>query len=133
MSGQKEEESARAEETPDPSDKTLNQDEETPPHMRRHRIKMKKCRLMRKTSEHAEQAPGDIKKRKSEGDRERNGTGPALVESKEEEVEVKKGSYIGRAVLIIIIALLLAEAAILEFNIFCRSNAAKKPEKSTES
>jgi hypothetical protein len=82
-----------------------------------------------KTSEHAEQAPGDIKEtEKSEGVTEKEMEPvPLWFESKEEEVEVKKGSYIGRAVLIIIIALLLAEAAILGIQYFLpESNAAKK-------
>lgn len=130
VSGQKEEESARVEETPDPSDKTLNQDEETPPHSEKAPDQNEEMPAhAEKTSEHAEQAPGDIKEtEKSEGVTEKEMEPvPLWFESKEEEVEVKKGSYIGRAVLIIIIALLLAEAAILGIQYFLpESNAAKK-------
>jgi hypothetical protein len=52
---------------------------------------------------------------------------PLWFESQEEEVEVKRSSYIGRAILILIIAVLLAEAAILGIQYFLpESKAAEK-------
>ena len=44
---------------------------------------------------------------------------PPWFESKEEEVEVRRRGYIGRVILVVIIAALLAEAIILSINILC--------------
>lgn len=52
---------------------------------------------------------------------------PLWFESKEEEVEVRRRGYIGRVILVVIIAALLAEAIILSIQYFMpESNAAKK-------
>lgn len=60
----------------------------------------------------------------AEGDQE---LVPLWFESKEEEVEVRRRGYIGRVILVVIIAALLAEAIILGIQYFMpESNAAKK-------